>query len=113
MKPSVLYFFNSSDSLVADERGAVDLLDQRVVVAAHSTTHNVLTVRTAVVETVLDHKVHRSSRVQIHAQVLKVVQHVRVLDGETGHQNGPPRVPRLLNMLKTVVKLLWKFKSLN
>lgn len=70
----------SQDSLVADERGAVDLLDQRVVIAADSAAHSVLPLQTTVVQTVLHHKVHRSAGVEIHSQVLEVVQHVRVLD---------------------------------
>jgi len=73
---------SSLDLLVADERGAVDLLDQRVVVAADPPAHSALALWTGVVMTVLHHEVHRSAGVEIHAQVLKVLQHVRVLDEE-------------------------------
>lgn len=67
-------------SLVADERRRVHLLDERVVVAAHSSTHSVLTLLAAVVQAVLHHKVHRRSSVKVRGQVLKVVQHIGVLE---------------------------------
>lgn len=67
-------------SLVADERRRKDLLDERVVVAAHASTHSVLTLRAAVVQAVLHHEVHRRSSVKVRGQVLKVVQHVGVLE---------------------------------
>ncbi|KAF3858125.1 hypothetical protein F7725_011326 [Dissostichus mawsoni] len=49
---------SNSDLLVADERGGVDLLDERVVSAADPPTHGVLPLSTAVVETVLYHECH-------------------------------------------------------
>lgn len=67
-------------SLVADERRCENLLDERVVVATHSSAHGVLTLRAAVVQAVLHHKVHRRSSVKVRGQVLKVVQHVGVLE---------------------------------
>lgn len=69
-----------SDSLVADKRSRIDLLDQRVVVAAHSPTNSVLALWAAVVQSVLHHEVHRSSSVEILAYVFKVVLNVRVLN---------------------------------
>lgn len=66
-------------SLVADQRCLVDLLDQRVVAAAHPSTHRVLALQTQVVMAVLHHEVDRRTRVEVLAQVLKVVQDVRVL----------------------------------
>lgn len=72
--------------LVADEWGGVDLLDQRVVVAAHSPTDSILSLWTAVVETVLYHEVHWRSSMEIVRQVLKVIQYVRVL--ERGSDTG-------------------------
>lgn len=67
-------------SLVGDKRRCEDLLDEGVVVAAHSSTHSVLTLPAAVVQTVLHHKVHWRSSVKIRGQVLEVVQHVGVLE---------------------------------
>lgn len=79
--------------LVADEWRGVDLLHQRVIVAANSPTHSVLSLWTAVVETFLDHKVHRRSSMEIFGQVLEVIQYVRVLergtDMEGSHFRGP------------------------
>lgn len=66
-------------SLVAHAGGGVDLLDQGVVVAAHSSTHLVLALRGAVVLTVLHHKVDRSPSVQVLTQIPKIVQNIRVL----------------------------------
>lgn len=73
-------FSRAHYSLVADERRCVHLLDERVVVAAHSSTHSVLTLLAAVVQAVLHHKVHRRSSVKVRGQVLKVVQHIGVLE---------------------------------
>lgn len=67
--------------LVADEWCSVDLLDQRVIVAAHSPTDSILSLWTAVVETFLYHKVHRRSSMEIFGQVLEVIQQVWVLEG--------------------------------
>ena len=74
-------------SLVADERGGVDLLDQGVIVAAHPSTHGVLAGQAHVVVALLHHKVHRRARVQVLTHVLKVLQHVRVL-GRGRRQGG-------------------------
>lgn len=88
-------------SLVADERRSVDLLHQRVVVAAHPPADGVLSLQAAVVEAVLDHKVHRRSSVEILGHVLEVTQDVRVLErGADMERNS------LMNVfLRTVDKL--------
>lgn len=70
------------DLLVFDERCSVDLLHEGVVVAANSSTHSVLAFWDTVVKAVLHHKVHRRSSVKILGQVLKVGQHIGVLEGE-------------------------------
>lgn len=70
------------DLLVVDERCSVDLLHEGVIVAANSSTHSVLAFRDTVVKAILHHKVHRRSSVKILGQVLKVGQHIGVLEGE-------------------------------
>lgn len=62
------------------------MLDQGVVVTANSSAHGILAFWGSVVEAVLYHKVHRSTRVEVLGQVLEVFQHIRVLDGETNGQ---------------------------
>lgn len=67
------------DSLVAHLRGCVELLDERVVVAAHAPTNGVLPFQRPVVMAVLHHEVDGRARVEVCAQVGEVPQHVGVL----------------------------------
>lgn len=73
--------------LVAHERCRVDLLDERVIVAAHAATHLVLPLRGAVIVTFLHHEVDGRARVQVFGQVPEVVQHERVLRDKSAKQS--------------------------
>lgn len=74
--------------LITNERCCIDLLDERVVVAAHSTTHLVLSIWGAVIVALLHYEVDRGSSMQVLGQVPEVVQHKRVLINMSTEQSG-------------------------